>query len=345
MAKKAVTIKEVAEAAGVSRATVSAVLHGREWVSAETRDKVEQFLQQKQYQKHLLMNSLSRHFSKVIGVVIGNIRNPFNTEFISGLQEHLGKEGYFVLHHHTDESYESEVRALESLASYELGGYVVAPAQEGRPHDHIKKLIDEGKVLVSIGAIPDLETNAVDFDDDTANRNATDYLIQRGHTRIVCLAGAETSSFARHRIKGYVEGLMSHHLPIDESLIVRVGDSLTEGYRATIRILREYRPRPTAFLCFNDLIAMSVYQAAHELGIGIPTDLSVIGFDDCQLAAILGPPLTTVATYPVELARHAAEIIISIQQGNVAPGFIQRRTHPRLIERLSVSFPAPSARG
>ncbi len=331
-----VTIKEIAEAGGVSRATVSAVLHGKEWVSEETRRKVQTVLREKGYQQHLIANSLSEHFSRVIGVVIGNIRNPFNTELLGGLQEDLERSGYFMILHATDETYESELKAFNALSSYELGGYVVAPVQEGRSHDHIQRLVDSGKLLISIGELADIETHQVDFDDQIGNRLAMDHLIERGHQRIGCLAGAETSTFAKRRILGYVESLMNHGIAVENSLLIRAGDTLAGGFHAAKELLTRSNPRPTAIVCFNDLIAIGAYQAAKELGISIPRDLSVVGFDDCEMAAVMGPPLTTVATYPEDLGKQIAEIILSVHESPNFNGFLHRRTHPRLIERESV---------
>ncbi len=331
-----VTLKEIAKAGGVSRATVSAVLHGKEWVSEETRQKVQTVLREKGYQQHLIANSLSEHLSRVIGVVIGNIKNPFNTELLGGLQDDLERSGYFMILHTTDETYESEIKAFGALSSYELGGYVVAPVQEGRPHDHIRRLVDSGKLLISIGELADIETHQVDFDDQIGNRLAMDYLIERGHRRIACLAGAETSTFAKRRNLGYVESLMNHGIPVENSLLIRAGDTLAGGFQAAKELLTGTNPHPTALVCFNDLIAIGAYQAAKELGISIPQDLSIVGFDDCEMAAIMGPPLTTVATFPKDLGRQIAEIIFSVHESPNLNGFLHRRTHPRLIERESV---------
>ncbi len=335
--KRPVTIKDIAEAGGVSRATVSAVLHGRGWVSEETRRRVQGVLREKGYQRHLIANSLSEHFSRVIGVVIGNIMNPFNTELLASLQEDLEHAGYFLILHTTDETYESELKAFRGLSSYELGGYVVAPVQEGQPHDHLRKLIQAGKLVVSIGELSDIETHMVDFDDQNGNKMAMDYLISQGHSRIGCLAGAETSTFAKHRIMGYVESLMDHGIAFDNSLLVRAGDTLEGGFAAATELLTRANPRPTALVCFNDLIAIGAYQAAKKLGVQIPRDLSVVGFDDCEMAAVMGPPLTTVATYPSELGKQIAEIILSVHQSPGLNGFLHRRTYPRLIRRESVA--------
>jgi LacI family transcriptional regulator len=200
----------------------------------------------------------------------------------------------------------------------------------------LRKLVDTGKLVVSIGELADIETHMVDFDDQNGNKLAMDYLIDKGHRCIACLAGAETSTFARHRIMGWVESLMNHGIPVDNTLLLRAGDTLAGGYEAAREVLTHRPQRPTALVCFNDLIAIGAYQAAHDLGIQIPDDLSVVGFDDCQMAAVMGPPLTTVATYPTELGKQIAEIILSVHQSPIVNGFLHRRTYPRLIERQSI---------
>lgn len=329
------TLQDIADHCGVSRATVSAVLHGKPWVSESTRAEVQRVLREKKYQRHLVANSLSEHFSRMVGVVVGNIRNPFNTEFISSLQDALEDEGYFIVHHSTNESYEGEVKAVEALQSYEFGGYVVAPIQEGPSHDHIRQLRDSGKPLVSIGEVPDLETHVVDFDDRRGAKQATDYLIEHGHRNIVCLTGSQISLFAKHRVMGFVESLMEHGLALDDSRAVWAGGTFADGYNAAKKVLKR-KKRPTALLCFNDIVAIGAYRYAYDQGLRIPEDLSVIGFDDVPLAAVMGPPLTTVATYPRELGRAAAEILLGEFSEETHHGYIRRATHPQLIERASV---------
>lgn len=336
ISSRPVTLKDIAGASGVSRATVSAVLHGKTWVSEATRSRVQEAMRQNGYHHQLVADSLSAHFARMIGVVIGNIHNPFNTELLASLQQTLEAAGYFVIQHTTDESFESEVKAVQALGAYELGGYVIAAVQEDRPHDHLRELVDSGKLLVAIGAIPDLETHVVDFDDQLGSRLATNHLIEHGHGRIACLAGPSTSSFAKHRIMGYIESLMRHGITVDEHLIIGAGDTLDGGYNAAREALTQRAPRPTALVCFNDLVAMGAYRAAHDLGLSIPQDLSVTGFDDCQFAPVMGPPLTTVATSPDVLGRQIAEIIMAVQESGDPPGYLHRRTQPTLVKRESV---------
>ena len=331
-----VTIKDVARISGVSRATVSAVLHGKSWVSEKTRQKVQTALREQNYQGHLVADTLSRSFAKMVGVVLGNIRNPFNTELISRLQDVLQAQGYFMVYHGTDESYEDEVEALKALEALELGGYVVAPVQEGRPHDHIRRLIEAGKPLVAMGEVPGLETHVVDFDDRRGSKDATDHLVEKGHRRIVCLSGPETSSFAKHRVMGFVESLMDHRIPFDESMVVPTGATFAKGYKAAKAVLTESSAPPTALLCFNDMVAVGAYKAAYDLGVKIPRDLSIVGFDDVQLAAVMGPPLTTVATHAGDVGAAVAEILLTVLQDTHRQGFLRRKTSPELIERESV---------
>jgi DNA-binding LacI/PurR family transcriptional regulator len=248
----------------------------------------------------------------------------------------LAERGYFTIQHTTDEGYESEVEAIRALETYNLRAYVVAPVQEGKPHEHIRALIKAGKTVVCIGKLPDLETHAVDFDDHRASKEATDYLIDRGHRRIVDLAGPETSSFARHRTLGFMESLISHGLSCDESMIARAGATFAGGFEAATRVLTRGSERPTALLCFNDIVAMGAYKAAYDLALRIPDDLSVVGFDNSQLSAVMGPPLTTVATWPAQVGEAAAEIVFSALESNSLAGYLHKMTSPLLIERDSV---------
>ena len=134
---------------------------------------------------------------------------------------------------------------------------------------------------------------------------------------------------------GYIESLMDHRIPTDDSLIVRSGDTLNGGYEAAKEVLSR-DDAPTAMVCFNDFVAIGAYSLAYDQGLSIPDDLGVVGFDDVPQAAVMGPPLTTVATYPQQLGAAAAEILMGVFNEEGRSGFLRRVTHPQLIERASV---------
>jgi len=258
--------------------------------------------------------------------------------FIDGVIRVMREQGFHMLYHSTQESREEEVRALAAFRSYHYAGMIIFPVEENEHHDHIREVIEARKPLVTIGAVPGIETHRIDVDHRRGSKMATDYLIARGHRRIACLAGPPKSPPTKERVLGYVEGMLDHHLDFHESMVVRAGSSSEDGYAAARAIMMNpAESRPTAVLCFNDLVAIGAYRAAHELRLRIPQDISIVGFDDIDIAAVLGPPLTTVATRSREMGSMAAEMLLAQVFGDTKQGDCQNKVlEPALIERASV---------
>jgi len=331
------TMEDIGKLSGVSRVTVSAVLNGRPGVSEKTRQKVLAAIREKGGQYGRVSRMLLGHFSRMIAGIVPSLRNPFYTEVIAGLQSVMKDEGYYIVAHGTEGSVEDESQTIEGLLNHEVGGFVLeATAQEKGNIEHIEKVIAAGKPLVTIGPVPGVETNMVDFEDRTGSKLAADYLIERGHRDILCLAGPETATSAKERILGFIESLIDHRIPFQESMVVRAGGDSDQGYQTALRVLRGANTRPTALLCFNDLVAIGAYRASHELGLRIPDDIGVIGFDDVPIASVLGPPLTTVSIFPYEIGRQAAEILLAVFQERDKSKATQRTVVARLVERGSV---------
>lgn len=331
------TAKDIALLSGVSRTTVFAVLKGKPGVSEKTREKVYTALRDHGFQSGLVQKSLVAELSKMVGVVVGNISNPFYTEVISGINAVLGPAGFHhLLHHGTDVDPQRGIAAFESLGAYGLRGYIMAAGEMERYEEHIRKVVESGRPLVTIMKAPGIPTHVVSFDNRACSRDATDYLIKRGHKRITCLTGPARSAIAKERVLGFVESLVAHEIEFHESMVVRAGDTSAEGYATTLELLRDRQPLPTALVCCNDLVAIGVYKALHELGLRIPEDISVVGFDGIELGEVLGPPLTTLSIFPRKIGERAAEMLLEVTSGKHPRGFLEHVVEHALIERDSV---------
>ncbi|MCP4643807.1 MAG: LacI family transcriptional regulator [bacterium] len=339
------TIKEIAELSGISRVTVSAVLKGKPGVTEKTRQKVLTTIREHDLQHRLIARSLMGHFSQMFAVVVPDISNPFYTEVIAGFLSVMKVHGNHMISHPTDGSHEDEVRTLETLMGYDLGGYVLVAAQKDQSRDHIQKVMDTGKPLVIIGAFPGLVTHIVDIADRGGSKTATDYLLAKGHRRMVCLAGLTTSVSSKERVLGFVESLLDHDMPFDDSMVVWTEANFESGYTQALEVLRSPEDRPTALVCFNDTVAIGAYRAAHELGLRIPDDISIVGFDDIEIGKVLGPPLTTISAFPREIGRNAAQILVSATKGETKGQFLHKTIQTALVERGSVRTVGPALAG
>lgn len=333
-----ITAKDIAKLSGVSRTTVFAVLKGKPGVSERTRERVLAAIRTHGYETGLVRKSLIGEISTMIGVVIGNINNPFFTEVVSGINAILRPAGYHhMLHHGTEYRPEEGIEEFEKLGAYELRGYIICAGETEQYEKHIRWVLNAGRPLVTIMEAPGIETNTIRFDNRKGSREATDYLIGKGHTRIACLTGPARSATAKERVLGFVESLVSRELEFRESMIVRAGDTSEDGYRSALKILANPETRPTALLCCNDMVAIGCYRAAHQLGLAIPNHVSIVGFDGIDMCEVMGPPLTTLSVFPREIGRQAARMLLSLINGvNGKQQIMQRTVEHKLIERESV---------
>ena len=333
-----VTANDIARRSGVSRTTVFAVLKGKPGVSERTREIVLATIREHGYKNGLVQKSLISEVSTMIGVVVGNINNPFFTEVISGIHSVLAPSGYHhLLHHGTEKRPEEGFEEFEALHSYDLRGYIISAGEAEQYQEHIRQVMKLRRPLVTIMEAPGLETNTVRFDNRKGSQDATDYLLGMGHKRIACLTGPIRSAVAKERILGFVESLVAHEIEFRESMTVRAGDTSDDGYRAAMEVLADPNTRPTALLCCNDMVAIGCYKAAHQLGLHIPNDVSIVGFDGIDMGEVMGPPLTTLSVFPRQMGQIAAEMLMEVISGKHGrQERMERVIEHKLIERESV---------
>lgn len=338
---RAATTSEIARISGVSRSTVSAVLTGKRRVRESTRRKVLESIRQKNYGTGMVARSLISQLSTMVAVLAPNLGSPFHMMFFRGVNDVVDREGYHVLFHNVRGEDREDPETYASLRSYRPAGYIILKGAEGMQCEHARRIQEDGIPLVMESALRDSGMHSVAFDNRGAMKLAADYLIARGHRRIAHLAGPTFSLGAKERKLGVVECLIDHNIPLTDAPIVHAGETAPEGYMAALNVLKA-PVRPTALLCFNDMVAMGAYRAAHELGLSIPHDLSVVGFDGIDVAELLGPPLTTVDIQPQALGRRAATLLLKVIRNEVGRAAVTESVEARLVERGSVASIAPT---
>jgi len=312
--RQTVTIAEVAQAAGVSVPTVSKVLNGRPGVSAATRRQVEQMLDEQGYEKRRTHPGSG---SGLVDLVLYALDTQWATTLLRGAQAEVARRGLDLVV--TTTSTPSSGRTwLDHLSRRGSEGVILVAAQV---HDvaerELSRLHMPVVLLDPIGAaLPSLPTVA------GANwagaRDATDHLIGLGHTRIAFITGPLRDESHRDRLDGYRTALQRHGLQADPAL-VRHGDSLVSGGIEHGTALLSLPDRPTAIVSGSDEQAYGVYLAAAELGLSVPRDVSVVGFDDVDLCQWVTPALTTVRQPLVEMGREAARIVIEMSRSDLRP--------------------------
>lgn len=316
---KEYTIRDVANLAGVSTATAGRVLGGYGSASKKTMRAVLEAAEKLNYIPNAIAQSMKKKNTYTIGLLVANIVNPFYSNIARALEEHLMKQGYNMIICNTDEDVEREISYLRTLYEKRIDGIIIATVLKGT------EMSREEVNRIYNGSIPtiilDREISGLDLPTVTSDNfggayEATSHLIRLGHTRIGII-GTAISTLSK-RVEGYKKALEDHNIPFRESLIadkdltnIQVGE-VKEGYNKTITMLTKNRKKPTAIFALNNLLTFGVLLAIQDLGLSIPKDIAIIGWDDFDLAPLLKPPLTVVRQNPINIAGFTANWLLDL---------------------------------
>jgi len=306
------TISDVATRAGVSKATVSAVLNDTGAVSDATRDRVLAAIELLNYRPTQPPRRTARRH-RSIAVLIKEHDNPYYAEVVAGVRAHAEGLGYTLLVVSSEGAYDVERRAVELLRDKDVDGLIVTPVfDEHADLSHFFELKRRNFPLVLLEQIRGLRSSLVDVDNVEASRKAVEHLIALGHTRIVHLAGPDYSMHSHERAEGVRRAYSGTRHIFTDDVIVPTGAHLADGYRAGLALFGAAAgaDRPTAVTCYNDLVAVGLLRALAELGLRVPHDVSVVGFDDLPLCEYLPVPLTTVQVPKFKMGESAAQLLV-----------------------------------
>jgi len=312
--KRRITRTEVAKRAGVSVATVSYVVNsGPRPVAEATRKRVLRAIQVLGYRPSGVAQSLRLQRTRTIGLIVPDTANPFFAALAKGVDDAVFAFGYSLLLCHSGYVVKRERAHVELLLAREVDGVLYV---QGAPDaTALHRLLQCGVPTVAVDReIPDVAIDRVVVDNFEGSAQATKYLIGLGHRRIGCIARHLPLSNAAERIRGYRETLMGAGLPINPAHLVSGGPGYEEGRRAMTELLR-LQPRPTAVLAYPDVVAIGAIRAAHDAGVRVPGDVSIVGFDDIPVSAFIRPRLTTVAVGIWEMGQRAAAVLLSRVRG------------------------------
>jgi LacI family transcriptional regulator len=305
-----ITIIDVANEAGVSYSTVSRVVNNKTYVNAETRQKVLQAMTRLGYQANLHARSLAGGRSNVIGLLVIDLTTQYMGEIIRGIDDVLAANQYELMLYTTHRRKTKESAYVNMMTRGLADGLLIVLPRE--PEAYLESLRERDFPYV---LIDQLGTDESDLSVVAANRQggyeATQHLINLGHRRIGIITGWMDMISARHRLEGYEAALADHGIPYDPELVF-VGDFSQPGGFTGASYFLEMAEPPTAVFASNDVSALGVYDAVRTYGLSIPTDLSVIGFDDIPLASVTSPPLTTMRQPLQEMGRTATQLLLDL---------------------------------
>jgi len=292
LVRSRITIRDVAAHAGVSHQTVSRVINNSEQVSLETRERVKEVIKKLGYRPSRLAQSLVTQKTRTIGLVVADITNPFYFEVARGVQDTALAQGYNVFVCNTDDNPQGEQDVLTLLDSQEVDGVILSTASSSEAK--LLRFAENYKPLVVINReIEHPKVSFVSVDICKGAKLAIEHLISRGHTRIAMLSHKGHVPDDVRRVAGYRETLKAHHITPNAEWLVLASPNLTGGYEATQQLLKEH-PEITAIFTYNDLMAIGALRGCYDMGLQVPQDCAVMGFDDIKFSTMAQPSLSSI---------------------------------------------------
>jgi len=309
-------IKEVAARAKLSTATVSRTVNGSALVSPSTAEKVWRAVRELGYYPNVHARTLVLGRSRTFGLIISDIVNPFFPELVKGFEDTAIQHRYEVMLANTSYDLDRMTHAVQRMIERKVDGVAVMTSEIDRAL--IDELAKQGlsMVFLDVGKVGKKSSNiAVDYSGGI--RQAVQHLVSLGHRRIGFISGPLTLKSARIRRSAFLRCLRDSHIAEDEDLVV-VGNHKIDGGEVAMRELLAKRHVPTAVLTSNDLTALGALRAISQAGLDVPDDISVVGFDDIEIAQYTSPPLTTVRLSREELGRVAFDALFQLTENESA---------------------------
>jgi LacI family transcriptional regulator len=329
-----VTIKDIAREVGVSAATVSRALADSPLVNEKTKQRIQHVAQILDYERNELARGLVKGSSRALGLIVPDITNPFFSDIARGVGEITDQYGFGVILCNTGEQFDTELKYIRLLRRKRVDGFILASVTVDDPV--VQELAGNDTPFILVSRLS--RSTAAPFivvDDRAGARLAVEHLVNLGHKQIGFVGGPSDVQASRDRMVGYQEILQEHHFETRKDWACYAGFNQAAGRRAGRKILA-LRPRPTAIFAANDVTALGVLEAAEELGLNIPHDLSLVGYDNIVYASLPRIQLTTVAQPAVEMGQIAADWLLSVIRGKKRSPLQQILT-PQLIIRSTTA--------
>lgn len=322
-----ITMKDIAQALGVSVATVSRALKDNPRISKEQRENIQAYAREHHFYPNVIAESLRNSRVKplkVIGVIVPQLSHFYFSSILSGIEEEATTHGYRIMVTQSNERYEREVRICQDFYKNRVCGVIVSQAKDTVKYEHFKKLIDHHMPLVFYDRIcTGINCSRVVVDDYMGAYNAVTHLINTGCRRIACYSSPMTLEISKNRYNGYRDALLKNGLKVNENFL-RICDNREDAEVLTPELLQQ-EEIPDAFFAVNDDTAVGILYAAKRMGYHIPEDISICGFTNGDRSKACDPMLTTVEQRGVRVGEEAANILISKVEGLLPPDKVEKR--------------------
>lgn len=305
------TIKDIARRAGVSHSTVSRALRNSSLISSETADRIRQIALEMGYQPSAAARSLKTHQTRVLGVVVNSIDDPFFAEILRGIEDVAQSSNYSLFIAASQRDPERERTIVRTMREHSVDGVIICStsfsAGQGRA------LADFGVPIVVVNnqAAEDYRYS-IYHDDVDGTRQLTRHLIELGHRRIAYLGNSISGRTTLDRLSGFQQEMAEAGYPIPPEYLLQVAGGSPENGQEGLDLVLDLPLRPTALICFNDMMAIGVLKGLHQAGLRVPEDMSLTGFDNIVFSAYTNPPLTTFDQPKRTIGSRAAEQLLAL---------------------------------
>lgn len=331
------TMKDVAKAAGVSIATVSAVISGTSYVSPALAAKVTAAINALGYERNSVASGLKRGRTSLIGLVVSDVTNPFFTELVDVVQERARENGYSVLLGISNHDLEQEAALLRLMRSHQAEGTILCPTGNGQDYHDLQLGAGRMKIVVVDNASTRLPFDTITLDNRAAAEMAAQHILSYGHQRVAIITGPSHQFVSEERLNGFRAAMIHHGLQIEPSFIRSGAFRIQGGYEACAQILALPKG-PTALFVANNLMLIGVMKALAEAGVSVPDGISLTSIDDFPWASAFHPALTVVRQPIEEMAAAAFGLLQRRMEGE-----LDKPQHlvfmPELLIRKSCSPP------
>ncbi|APZ45594.1 LacI family transcriptional regulator [Polaribacter reichenbachii] len=308
--KNKTTIKDIANVLNISAAAVSKALHNDSRISEKTKKAVRQVAKNLNYQPNHLASALRSGKSNLVGVIVPKTNSNFFSATIHNIEEVLNEKGYNIIITQSNESFEKECKNIDTLLYTQVDGIIASMANETVNLEYYEKIKAAGIPLITFDrGENDLNVDYIGIDDYESSHTIVNHLVAQGCKRIAHIGGYKRTRIFNNRIRGYVDALKKHNLPLDEELLLESSLTIEDG-REKMKQLLALENKPDAVYVAGDYAALGALQILKENDVKIPEEIALVGFGDEPFSAMVTPSITSINQHSYKIGRIAAETFL-----------------------------------
>jgi len=308
--KKRTTIKDIANVLKISAAAVSKALHDDSRISVKTKEAVKKVAKELNYQPNHLASALRKGKSNLVGVIVPRTNSNFFSSVIQNIEEVLNKEGYNIIITQSNESFKKECNNIDTLLFTQVDGIIASMANETVDLSYYEKIKSKGIPLILFDrGENDLNVDYIGINDYESSHMIVEHLIEQGCKRIAHIGGYKHTRIFNNRIRGYIDALKKHDLPLNKELLLESSLTTEDGKTKMTQLLALKNP-PDAVYVAGDYAALGALQILQENNIKIPEDISLIGFGNEPFTAMVTPTISSIHQHSTEIGKQAAKTFL-----------------------------------